>query len=186
MKKIIGCLLSMLFVSTAQAAAVTIPNTFTAGTTSSAAQVNTTFTAVKTAVDDNDARINGLMPVGSIIAWYKSLTGVPALSGGWVECNGQTLNDAASLLNGQVIPNLNGAARFLRGGNTSGTLQAEDLKSHNHTLVSIGWGAGVWNPGMGRADGNSPANSWNNSTTFTGGAETRPINMSVICIMRVK
>lgn len=36
---------------------MTIPNTFTAGTPAVAAQVNANFSAVKTAVDDNDARI---------------------------------------------------------------------------------------------------------------------------------
>jgi len=46
----------------------------------------------------------GYVPVGSILPWAKSLTGVPSLiSGGFfVECNGQTLSDAESPLDGQV------------------------------------------------------------------------------------
>lgn len=73
--------------------------------------------------------IPGLVPVGSIIAWAKSFTSVPSLATQgrteYVECNGQTLSDAQSLLTGNVIPNLNnsgGAAanRFLRGNTTSG------------------------------------------------------------------
>ena len=48
---------ALLISSTAWAGALTIPNTFTAGTKAVAAQVNANFTAAKTAVDDNDARI---------------------------------------------------------------------------------------------------------------------------------
>lgn len=58
MRKLLLLMLPIaLLAGEAWAGAVTIPNTFTAGTTSSAAQVNGNFTAVKTAVDDNDARI---------------------------------------------------------------------------------------------------------------------------------
>ena len=41
------------------AGSVTIPNTFTANTTAKASEVNANFSAVKTAVDDNDNRIKG-------------------------------------------------------------------------------------------------------------------------------
>ena len=51
----------MAFLATASSAVlatdVTIPNTFTSGTAAVAAEVNDNFTAVKTAVDDNDGRI---------------------------------------------------------------------------------------------------------------------------------
>lgn len=50
----------------AQAGPVTVPNTFTAGTTAQASQVNDNFTAVKAAVDDNDARIAVLEAPGSV------------------------------------------------------------------------------------------------------------------------
>lgn len=48
---------AMLISSTAWAGALTIPNTFSAGTPAVAADVNTNFTAAKTAVDDNNTRI---------------------------------------------------------------------------------------------------------------------------------
>ena len=57
-------------------------------------------------------------PVGSVVAWLKSFANVPALPDGWVECNGQVLDDPASPFNGETIPDLNGSAetqRFLRG-----------------------------------------------------------------------
>lgn len=41
----------------AVASSVTLPHTFTAGTSAQAAQVNANFAAVQAAVDDNDARI---------------------------------------------------------------------------------------------------------------------------------
>jgi len=71
------------------------------------------------AADLNDT-IDAVVPIGSIIAWHKDKTGVPALPAGWVECNGQTLSNPDSPLDGQDIPNLNGNNRFLRGNNSSG------------------------------------------------------------------
>ena len=69
--------------------------------------------------------INALPPIGSVMAWLKSLTGCPALSENWVECNGQVLSDAESPFDGMTIPDLNanggGSKRFLRGSTSSGT-----------------------------------------------------------------
>lgn len=70
-----------------------------------------------------------LTPIGAIVAWHKSLTHTPPLPQGWVECNGQTLNDPESVYHGVAIPNLNGQERFLRGSGTSGIMQAQDWKS---------------------------------------------------------
>jgi len=58
--------LKSLLISTLVVAAVafgsslTVPNTFTTGTPARAAEVNANFTAVKTAVDDNNTRITAL------------------------------------------------------------------------------------------------------------------------------
>jgi len=57
-KKIALLSAAMLLSSTAWAGALTIPNTFTAGSPAVAADVNANFTAAKTAVDDNNTRIN--------------------------------------------------------------------------------------------------------------------------------
>jgi hypothetical protein len=60
----------------ATAATVNIPNTFTSGTAAVAAQVNGNFTAVKTAVDDNDGRVttnaSGITANGAAITSLKS------------------------------------------------------------------------------------------------------------------
>ena len=75
----------------------------------------------------------GVVPIGGIVAWDKSLTGVPALPSNFVECNGQTISDAASPLNGRTIRNLNASNQFLRGNTTSGT--SGGAASHTHSFT---------------------------------------------------
>jgi len=74
------------------------------------------------------------MPIGSVVAWLKSVPGTPALPAGWVECNGQVLSDIGSIYNGQAIPNLNGTGggvpRFLRGAATSGAAGGNENHAH--------------------------------------------------------
>ncbi|MBN1782246.1 hypothetical protein JW948_14025 [bacterium] len=87
------------------------------------------------------------VPVGAIIAWAKNLPGVPStLPDNFVECNGQTLSDTESSLNGQVIPDLNAANRFLWGhtvsGATGGTLYHNHLASTGDPSTSSGVASG--------------------------------------------
>ena len=58
----------------AEASDVTIPNVFTSGTTASAAAVNLNFTAVETAIDDNDARLDALAAGGVTSAYITDST----------------------------------------------------------------------------------------------------------------
>ncbi len=131
----------------------------------------------------------GIMPIGSIIAWHKNLGGVPALPDGWVECNGQTLSDPDSLLNGQAIPNLNGGGRFLRGSSTSGTEQnATTVNNYPGYLT----GSSRIYLGVSNADGYTPVgetivqNGLGYTSVTVEARKVRPINMSVIWIMRTK
>jgi hypothetical protein len=94
--------------------------------------------------------IVGYSPIGAIIAWHKTFTNTPALPSNWVECNGQTLSDGDSVYDGQVIPNLNGAAAgadlsngdnlgktgevFLKGDETSGATQFDSFQGHFHDV----------------------------------------------------
>ena len=78
-------------------------------------------------------------PIGSIFAWLKSYTNTPAtLPTGWVECDGATLSDADSVYNGQVIPDLNGDNRFLRGSNSSGATGGSETHQHITNLANVG------------------------------------------------
>jgi hypothetical protein len=76
------------------------------------------------------------VPIGAIIAWVNHLPGTPALPPGWVECNGGTVSDPESPINGQPIPNLNNipsgtfgtpsGGYYLRGTTgTTGTTQSD-------------------------------------------------------------
>ena len=89
----------------------------------------------------NDVGV-GIVPIGAVVAWIKSLAGCPPLLPNFVECNGQILADGDSPLNGQVIPDLNGylaaPQRFLRGGGngdssatSSGAIATNETHTHN-------------------------------------------------------
>jgi hypothetical protein len=78
-----------------------------------------------------------LVPIGVPLPWLKSLSGVPqTLPDCFVECNGQTIDDEDSPLDGVMIPNLNGGNLYLRGNTTSGGTggaRTYDL-THQHVL----------------------------------------------------
>lgn len=99
-----------------------------------------------TAVKMNGAG-NFLAPIGSVQAWLKSLTGTPSLPSNWVECNGQTISDAASVYNGVTIPNLNasggGTQRFLRGATASGITGGADMAATSTSAYDTVDGSGT-------------------------------------------
>ena len=74
------------------------------------------------------------VPVGTVVAWLKSLPNTPPLPAGWAECNGQTLDAPDSPYNGITLPSLNGTGktpkRFLRGAPASGA--AGGAETHDH------------------------------------------------------
>jgi len=128
------------------------------------------------------------LPVGSIIAWHKSYTNTPALPTGWLECNGQTINDEESPYNGQTLPNLNSdtqdgstnSGMFLRGASTSGTLQA-DATAVNGLSIAATNGTKRTNYGMATDFSSDSPGSISSSDN-----ETRPANMTVVWIIRIK
>jgi len=79
------------------------------------------------------------VPIGSVVAWLKSMPGTPALPDGWVECNGQTVELSGSPYQGRTVPNLNGAneepQRFLRGSTASGAEGGKETHDHGPSLV---------------------------------------------------
>jgi len=143
--------------------------------------------------------LNAGMPVGAIIAWHKTLYN--SLPSNWVECNGGTVSDPESPIYGQPIPNLNGEGRFLRGSTVSGTMQEDAFQGHKHKdlyvdTTKMGWyftdaGAGAATFVITMPDtvnvlsvGN-PSDDGTNGTPRTA-SETRPKNMSVVWIMKIK
>jgi hypothetical protein len=140
-------------------------------------------------------------PVGSIIAWHKSADGVPTqLPDGWVECNGQfATDDPTTPVDERDVPNLNSASgydggKFLRGNSVSGVNQ--DASFH----YSEGGGAWLFDlsEGVKAMPGQTVEKITSlvaNAISFTGNSSApinreykaaRPVNMSVVWIMRVK
>ncbi len=79
-------------------------------------------------------------PVGTIMAWLKSLLHTPAtLPDNWVECDGSVLSDGDSPYDGDTLPDLNGG-EFMRGNSTSGGTGGADTinLAHNHTIETSG------------------------------------------------
>jgi len=130
-------------------------------------------------------------PVGAILPWLKSFTGVPqTLPSGWMELDGSTISDADSPMNGETLPDLNGNNRFLRGNSTSGgtggssthTLTIDEIPAHTHTYpegVGGGTAAVDWTV---NAD-------YNREVSSTGGGnahENKPPYYDVVWIIRFK
>jgi len=164
-----------------------------------ASEINKASIGVSDALDQEIKPF--LSPVGSVVAWLKSLTGCPALTAGWVECNGQTLSDADSPFNGVVIPNLNGASastkRFLRGSATSGsaggadthTLTEAEMPAHTHSAQHYTTGSGSnFAPQFGSTNATPTTTSGLLvGTTGSGSAHNNlPSYYEVVWIMRVK
>lgn len=152
-------------------------------------------------------------PVGSIVAWHPAMFpgGAPPLPVGWVRCDGQTVSDTESPLFGRTVPDLNSTARFLRGGNTSGVVQNDQMQTHTHTDSGHGhsfrrprWFSNETRNGVSMYASEDFAADNQGSVTELGfadlgaptdlgggggarhGEETRPVNMSVVWIMRVR
>ena len=124
------------------------------------------------------------------------------MPGLWVEMNGQTISDSDSVYDGVTIEDLNGDDRFLRGSSTSGTIQADQFQGFNRSRsgavsgaganciavaggfqqTNIGAGTGWW---MDNETTQSIVTDGTNGTPRVG-SETRPVNMSVVWILRIK
>ena len=86
----------------------------------------------------------GYTPLGGVIATFPNLTGAyttaattVADANGFVLCQGQTVSDSTSPMNGAVIPNLNSAV-FLQGNTTAGGTGGQNtLPAHTHGAGSF-------------------------------------------------
>lgn len=156
-----------------------------------------------------EVALDGLFapPVGSIIAWNPAAFGltVADLPENWVPCNGGVTSG------GIPIPNLNNQRLFLRGGNTSGVIQQDAMQGHSHvdsghthtfarprhfSNETTGGNSMFTSTDFAALSQisvtNSSAANLGGPTPFAGNGtprvanETRPANMSVIWIMRVR
>ena len=120
----------------------------------------------------------GLSPIGGIIAWIKSFTGVPALAtqgrDEWVEVDGQVINDVESPLNGQTLPDINGTSdttrKFLRGSTTSGT--STSTATHQHCIY--------------RYQTLCFGNNYYQTANYTNSESHIPPSYTVVWILRIK
>ena len=154
-----------------------VPNSFTNGTTADATEVNDNFTEVE----------DFTVPIGGIIAWNKTLTGVPALSANWEECDGTAIVNTGSPMFGQSKPDLNTTQRSLRGSSTSGTFSGAD--AHTHSNKRSGGASGNNANVVGSGDDvrfDSTAANADDSLETTSSVSTLSAHMEVVWIMRVK
>jgi len=106
----------------------------------------------------------GQLPLGSVVGTFPNLTGAYSCSAttvpdsaGYVLCQGQTISDSTSPMNGAVIPNINNGT-FLAGYTASGstaalgvaagpsvTLTNTQLPSHSHGSGSYATSLGIQN-----------------------------------------
>jgi len=124
----------------------------------------------------NVAYVNSsvLVPIGVVIAFLKSYTNTPTLPDGFVECNGQVLDDADSPYDTQTIPDLNGGNRFLRGNSTSGGTGGAENHTHTVELDQQSYDPGV--------------QGYNNTSSLitTSSADSKPPYYEVVWVMRIK
>jgi len=74
----------------------------------------------------------GVVPIGSIVPWCKTLAGVPqTLASNWKECDGTAITDSESPMVGQNAPALNNNNYFVRANTTSGGTGGSSSHSHN-------------------------------------------------------
>ncbi len=137
------------------------------------------------------------LPVGTIFTLHTPKDSKPSIPANWLLCDGRTVKDAQSPFNGESVPNLNGEQRFLRGGTESGVLQDElwrtliirfeslheSQQSPTDTIKVPTTGESPMRVHTGHATG--PQIRFPRFSYATDD-ETRPKNMSVIYIIKVK
>ena len=131
----------------------------------------------------------GIVPIGTIVAWHKSWDGTPQLPDGWMECNGKKVKDSQSPYDGKTLPNLNAAkgypsGRFLRGDKKSGINQEatqiyQQVKYGHDVAYKDHDGDELMEKSVAYEHGN-------NCEYKRKWFKVRPVNMSVVWIIRVK
>jgi len=146
------------------------------------------YAIVETVVDLNTLTLVSDLNAGTAdVDTFNSATGVnyaiystPELPDNWLECNGQTISDADSPMNGAILPDMNsGAQRFLRGATGSGGTGGSE--SHTHTITSDTNTGNVLNSGGSAAPWKD-----HNHGGATGSYSTLPTYYESVWIVRIK
>lgn len=135
-----------------------------------------------TTLVEKESRSIGDVPLGGIVAWAKSLSGVPNLSEGWVECDGSVLVDALSPLNGQTLPDLNGDNRFMRGASTSGGTGGSETHIHTGSTGS----QSSTRSDIATTGGATLSNAHVHNSLTINATSTLPTYYEIVWIMRVR
>jgi hypothetical protein len=127
----------------------------------------------------------GMCPIGSIIAWLKSLAHTPDLPEGWQQCDGSNITDARSPYSGTVTPNLNGNKRYLKGDPASGTTGG--ATNHKHTFSgTTGFNSASTTPSTGLAPITVAADRHTHTYSgLTSELDNDPPYYTVVWIMRI-
>ncbi len=195
--------LAIFFTGAALYAATIEWTDFQPGETLSASALNKKFNFLK----------DETIPVGTILAWHKNAAtnSQLTLNDRWRECNNALVSDPDSPFNNKRVPNLNNEKRFLRGSNTSGTPQDDAMQRiiGKFQVKASYDGGGNSTSGVvsSTPNGNRHNSTSSGGTLYTfdnagryvngkytfktngngyGTGETRPINMSVVWIIKIK
>lgn len=167
------------------------------GTTASPTTENlNTKSMVLAFFDGTYWRIEDGNNLGDVKFWYPTFNGGSlSLPWGWSLFDGVIISDIESPFNGATPQDINGDGRFVRSGDTAGTEQADALQGHkfqptntwNVQDVSGGFVAIVTNIDQ---SGGSPLID-NIVTDGVNGTpriadETRPINITMVLIIKIK
>lgn len=88
--------------------------------------------------DDLNLTMSVGIPIGGIVGWVDNLgeLGSINLPDNWQLCDGTTISDSDSPLNGETVPDLNAENKYLRGNTTS--TGSGGTTSHGHTTDTYG------------------------------------------------
>lgn len=146
--------------------------------------------------DGSNWRVDDGLNNGDIKQFHKNFGGRSReIPWGYVECDGTAISKSWSEDDGQTINDLNGDARFLRGGSSSGTEQADAFQGFDISTGERAPDTAASAPFSYFVATNTPNSGQGKiSTTFTDdgvngtprtSTETRPVNMTVVYIMKV-
>ncbi len=134
------------------------------------------------------------LPIGSIVAWHRDFSSLLDLPQGWVPCDGRTVLSPTSPYLGLSVPDLNGTARFLRGGLVSGAVQDDAFQGHHHDVthnadvIQNGFDfstRSAWEDNPASFHVGEPISDGVHGTPRTAD-ETRPVNTSVMLLLKVE